>query len=79
MKKAQDKLIISTAETNTCTPFTSLQNLLNVPASTSTIRRRLWEKLSRKWHAVKRTLLNKDHAKKCLEWAMKYKDYMQED
>ena len=28
---------------------------------------------------MKRTLLNKDRAKKHLEWAMKYKDYMQED
>ena len=28
---------------------------------------------------MKRTLLNKDRAKKRLEWAMKYKDYMRED
>ena len=77
--KAQDKHIISTAETNTRTPFASLQNLVNVPASTSTIRQRLREELIRKWRAVKRTLLNKDCAKKRLEWAMKYKDYMRED
>ena len=77
--KAQDKRIISAAETNTHTPFASLQNLVNVLASTSTIRRRLREELIRKWRAVKRTLLNKDYAKKHLEWAMKYKDYMRED
>jgi hypothetical protein len=28
---------------------------------------------------VKRTLLNENHAKKYLEWAIKYKDYIRED
>ena len=65
--KAQDKCIIAAAETNTRVPFTSLQNIVNVPASTSTIRRRLHEDLIRKWRAVKRTLLRKEHAKKRLE------------
>ena len=36
--KAQDKHIIAAANTNTRIPFASLQNLINVPASTSTIR-----------------------------------------
>ena len=79
MTKAPDKRIISAAETNTRTPFASLQNIVNVPASTSTIRRRLREDLIRKWRAVKRTLLNKERAKKRFEWAMKYKDYTRED
>ena len=35
--KAQDKRIITAAETNTRVPFASLQNLVNVPASTFTI------------------------------------------
>ena len=70
--KAQDKCIIAAAETNTRVPFTSLQNIVNVPASTSTIRRRLRDDLIRIWRAVKRTLLNKKCAKKRLEWAMKY-------
>ena len=65
--KAQDKRIINAAETNTRAPFASLQNIVNVPASTSTIRRRLHEDLIRKWRAVKRTLLNKERATKRLE------------
>ena len=77
--EAQDKHIINAAETNTHVPFTSLQNIVNVPASTSTIRRRLHEDLIRKWCAVKRTLLTKEHAKKRLEWALKYQHYTQED
>ena len=77
--KAQDKRIISAAETNTRVPFASLQNIVNVPASTSTIRRRLHEDLIRKWHAVKRTLLTKERAKKRLEWALKYQHYTRED
>jgi len=36
--KVQDKHIISVAETNTRVRFASLQNIVNVPASTSTIR-----------------------------------------
>ena len=51
--KAQDKRIIAAAQTNTRIPFTSLQNIVNVPASTSTIRQRLHEDLIRKWRAVK--------------------------
>ena len=77
--KAQDKCIISAAETNTCVPFTSLQNIINVPASTSTIRRRLHEDLIRKTRAVKRTLLRKEHATKRLQWALKYQHYTRED
>lgn len=77
--KAQDKRIISAAETNTRVPFASLQNIVNVPASTSTIRRRLHEDLIRKWRAVKRTLLRKEHAKKRLQWALKYQHYTRED
>src|SRR5579859_1508711 len=61
--KAQDKRIITAAETNTRVPFASLQNIINIPASTSTIRRRLHADLIRKWHAVKRTLLRNEHAK----------------
>src|SRR5579859_4225922 len=43
--KAQDKYIITAAETNTRVPFTSLQNIVNVPAFISTIRRRLYKDL----------------------------------
>ena len=65
--KAQDKCIINAAQTNTRVPFASLQNIVNVPASTSTIRCRLYEDLIRKWRTVKRTLLTKERAKKHLE------------
>ena len=77
--KAQDKCIIAAAETNTYVPFASLTNIVNVPVSTSTIRQRLHEDLIGKWRAVKRTLLNKECAKKRLEWAMKYRHYTPED
>ena len=77
--EAQDKRIIAAAETNTHVPFASLQNLVNVPTSTSTNRRRLHEDLIRKWRAVKRTLLTKERAKKRLEWAMKYRHLKRED
>ena len=77
--KAQDKRIVNAAETNTRLPFASLQNIVNVPASTSTIRRRLREDLIRKWRAVKRTLLTKERAKKRLDWALKYQHYTRED
>jgi len=52
--KAQDKRIITAAETNTCVPFVSLQNIVNVPA---TIRRRLHKDLIWKWSAGKPALL----------------------
>ena len=77
--EVQDKCIIATADTNTHVPFTSLQNLVNVLASTSTIRRQLHEDLIRKWRVVKQVLLNKQRAKKRLEWAMKYRHYTRED
>jgi hypothetical protein len=35
---SQDKYIITAAEANTHVPFTSLQNIVNVPASTTMIR-----------------------------------------
>ena len=47
--EAQDKCIIAAAETNTRVLFASLQNIVNIPASTSTICRRLHEDLIRKW------------------------------
>ena len=53
-------------------PFISLQNIVNIPASTSTIRRQLHEDLIRKWHAIKRPFLRKEHTKKRLEWALKH-------
>ena len=77
--KAQDKRIIAAAETNTRVPFASLQNIVNIPASTTTIRRRLHEDMIRKWRTVKRTLLRQEHAKKRLEWALKYQHYTRED
>jgi len=77
--EAQNKRIIAAAETNTHVPFASLQNIVNVPVSTSTIQRWLQEDLIRKWCAVKRPLLRKEHAKKRLEWALKHQHDTRED
>ena len=43
MTKAQEKRIIAAAETNTRVTLASFQDIVNVPAATSTIRRRLHE------------------------------------
>jgi len=55
--KAQDRRIIAAFQANTHVPFAALQNIVNIPASTTTIRRRLHEDLIRKWRAVKRALI----------------------
>src|SRR5579859_7559690 len=68
--KAQDRQIIAASEANTHVPFAALQNIVNIPASTTTIRRRLHDDLIRKWCAVKRALLKKEYAEKRLKWAM---------
>src|SRR5579859_3118327 len=62
MTIAQDKRIIAAAQANTCIPFSELPNIVNIPASVSTIRRRLYEDHILKWRAVKRALLTEDHA-----------------
>ena len=59
--------------------FISLQNIVNVSASTSTIWRRLYEDLRRKWRAIKRPFLRKEYAKKHLEWALKHQHNTRED
>ena len=77
--EAQDKCIIAATKANTHIPFASLQNIVNVPVSTRTIRRRLHEDLIRKWRAAKRPLLNKERAKTRLEWALKHQHKTRED
>ena len=79
MMKAQDKHIIAAVKANTYVPLASLQNIVNVPVSTTTIRRRLHEDLIRKWRAVNRPLLNNERAEKWLEWALKYQHKSRED
>src|SRR5579859_6673401 len=66
---AQDQRIIAAAQANTCVPFSELLNIVNIPASVSTIRQRLHEDNIRKWRAAKRALLTEDHAIKRLKWA----------
>ena len=77
--KAQDRQIIAASEANTHVPFAALQNIVNIPASTTTIRRRLHEDLIRKWRAVKRALLKKEHAEKRLKWAKAHQHWTRED
>ena len=77
--KAQDKRIIHAALTHTHEPFAALQNIVNVPASTSTIRRRLHNDLIRKWRALDRALLDKTHAKKRLAWAKAHQHLTRDD
>ena len=46
--EAQDKCIITAVETHTQVPFASLQNIVNIPASISILRRWLYEDSIRK-------------------------------
>src|SRR5579859_1032498 len=76
---AQDKCIIATAQANTRVPFSELLNIVNIPASVSTIRRRLYKDHIRKWRAAKQALLTEDHAIKCLKWAREHQHKTRED
>src|SRR5579859_3308777 len=76
---AQDKRIIAAAQANTHAPFSELLNIVNIPASVSTIRRRLHEDHIQKWRAAKRALLTEDHAIKRLKWAREHQHKTWED
>jgi len=76
---AQDKRIIAASEANTRVPFAQLPNIVNIPASLSTMRRRLHEDNIRKWRAVKRVLLTEQHAAKRLQWAREHQHKTRED
>ena len=76
---AQTKRIIAAAEANTRVLFTQLPNVVNIPVSESTIRRRLHEDHIRKWRAVKRPLLTDKHAEARLKWARKHQHKTREE
>ena len=56
-------------------PDKSLRPISNVPFSTRTIQWRLKEENIRKWRAVKRALLDNDHAKQRLKWARNHQHW----
>src|SRR5579859_5964377 len=61
--------IIRTAEAITRIPFTELLDITKSEVSVSTLKRRLHEDHIRKWRAVKRALLTKEHVQKRLKCA----------
>ena len=70
-----DRWLIRTALTETRLPLKELKSICNIPFSTRTIQRRLKEENIRKWRAVKRALLDNDHAKQRLKWARKHQHW----
>src|SRR5579859_4294195 len=76
---AQDKCIIAAAQANARVPFSELPNIVNIPASVSTIHRHLHEDHIQKWWAAKRALLTEDHAIKRLKWAREHQHKTRED
>ena len=64
-----DRWLVRTALTETQLPLKELKSIVNIPVSEQTIRRRLRKVGIRKWRALNRPLLTKEHAKKRLKWA----------
>ena len=73
---ADDRYIVWIAESSTRIPFAQLRNETNLPVSEQTLRRHLCEAGIRKWKAVNRPLLTKQHAKKRLEWARAHRHWI---
>ena len=79
LSDADNRLLVRNAEAETRVPFKELKNTTNVDVSGQTIRRRLREAGIRKWRAVKRPLLNKEHVKKRLEWVRAHRHWTVDD
>jgi transposase len=77
--KSADRLLIRNAEVDTHIPLQQLKNAINIDISTRTIQRRLMESGIRKWRAVERPLLRKEHAVKRLEWAKIHRNWTVND
>jgi Transposase/DDE superfamily endonuclease len=75
----EDRYIIRTALDNTKVTNSFLRDITNQELSVPTIRRRLREDKIRKWRAVKRPLLTKEHARQRLEWARRWQHLTLED
>ena len=60
-------------------PFKKLKSIANIPVSEQTIRKWLKEKSIRKWKALERALLTKEHVQKWLKWANAHRHWTIED
>ena len=74
-----DHYLIHAALANTGVPFAELRYITNSEVSIATIHRRLREDHIRKWKAVKRALLTKEHAKTRFKWAREHHHWTWED
>ena len=73
------RLLVRDAEKESRVPFRELANINNFNVSEQTIRRRLREEGIRKWRAVGRPLLTREHAKKRLAWARAHQHWSIDD
>ena len=76
---AFDRWLVRAALTEMSLPLKEFKSITNIPVSEQTVRRRLKENKIRKWRALKRPLLNKEHAKKRLEWARAHRKWTVEN
>ena len=76
---ADDRYIVRTTESETRIPLAELRIQTNLDVSEQTLRRRLHEEGIRKWKAVNRPLLTKEHAAKRLKWAKAHQHWMRKD
>ena len=77
-KRTDRKLLIQVKRTPKM-PLRELQQNVVPEISKRTINRRLAESDIKKWLAAERPLLEKEHAAQRLEWALKHKDWTEED
>jgi transposase len=77
--KTRDRWIIRNAESETRVPLKALKNILNLNITEQTIRRRLREAGIRKWRAVNRSLLTKQHAHERRKWAKEHLHWTVDD
>ena len=77
-KRTDWKLLIQVKRSSKM-PLRELQQNVVPEISKRTINRRLAESDIKKWLAAERPLLEKEHAAQRLEWALKHKDWTEED
>jgi len=73
--KTADRRIVRAAMANTRVPLAELRKDIVSNVSQQTIRRRLREAGVRKWKALKRPMLTKEHARKRLTWAKAHRHW----
>src|SRR5579859_1770680 len=74
-----DRWLKRTVLMETKLPLQELKSICNIPVSVRTIQRRLSEDGIRKWKAVKRALLSKNHARDRLKWAKEHQHWTIEE